>query len=52
MITHISILSPSAGLGNMGSIFFDLCNYFLEEKIISVSCQIDKTGTINPRGKV
>jgi len=52
IITHISILSPSAGLGNMGSIFFDLCNYFLEEKIISVSCQIDTTGTINPRGKI
>ncbi len=51
IITHISIISPSAGLGNMGSIFFDLCNYFLDEKTISVSCQIDKTGTINPRGK-
>ena len=28
-ISHIFINSPSAGLGNMGSIFFDLGNYFI-----------------------
>ena len=50
-ITHISIHSPSAGLGNMGSIFFHLSNYFIEEKPISVNCWIDKTGTKNPRGR-
>ena len=51
-ITHISIISPSAGLGNMGSIFFDICNYFLKSKCKSVNCQIDKTGTPSPRGKI
>ncbi len=50
-ITHISILSPSAGLGNMGSIFFDICNFYLKEKPLSVNCEIDTTGTINSRGK-
>jgi hypothetical protein len=51
-ITHISIISPSAGLGNMGSIFFDICNYFLKSKCESLSCQIDKTNTPSPRGKI
>ena len=51
-ITHVFINSPSAGLGNMGSIFFDIGNYFLNEKVESVTSWIDKTGTISPRGKV
>ena len=51
-ITHIFINSPSAGLGNMGSIFFDLGNFFIDEKVISVTSWIDKTGTLNPRGKI
>ena len=50
-ISHISINSPSAGLGNMGSIFFDLSNYFINSEPIFVNCFIDKKGTINPRGK-
>ena len=50
-ITHIFINSPSAGLGNMGSIFFDLSNYFIEDKPLSVNCYLDKTGTVSPRGK-
>ena len=51
-ISHIFINSPSAGLGNMGSIFFDLGNYFISEKAFSVTSWIDKTGTVSPRGKM
>ena len=51
-ITHVFINSPSAGLGNMGSIFFDLGNFFINDKVISVTSWIDKTGTKNPRGNV
>tara|TARA_B100000029_G_C17605918_1_gene967378 strand:- start:3475 stop:4488 length:1014 start_codon:yes stop_codon:yes gene_type:complete len=47
----IFINSPSAGLGNMGSTFFDLGFFFFNEKPKSVVGNIDKTGTINPRGK-
>tara|TARA_Y100000816_G_C26083898_1_gene571672 strand:- start:128 stop:1141 length:1014 start_codon:yes stop_codon:yes gene_type:complete len=49
--TSVFINSPSAGLGNMGSTFFDLGFFFLNEKPKSVVGWIDKTGTINPRGK-
>ena len=45
------INSPSAGLGNMGSTFFDLGLFFFNENPLSVTGWIDKTGTINPRGK-
>ena len=51
-VTQVFINSPSAGLGNMGSIFFDIGNFFLDDKVISVNAWIDKTGTINPRGKM
>jgi len=47
----IFINSPSAGLGNMGSTFFDLSFLFFHEKPKSVIGNIDKTGTTNPRGK-
>ena len=47
----VIINSPSAGLGNMGSVFFDLGIFFLGKKIKSLFCKIDKTNTINPRGK-
>ena len=47
----IFINSPSAGLGNMGSTFFDLGFFFLNEKAKSVIGGIDKTGTISPREK-
>ena len=30
-------------MGNMGSIFFDLGNYFISEKAFSVTSWIDKT---------
>ena len=49
--TSIFINSPSAGMGNMGSTFFDLGFFFFNEKPSSVVGNIDKTGTINPRGK-
>jgi hypothetical protein len=48
--TSIFINSPSAGMGNMGSTFFDLGFFFFNEKPKSVVGNIDKTGTINPRG--
>lgn len=48
--SSIFINSPSAGLGNMGSTFFDLGFFFFNEKPKSVIGTIDKTGTINPRG--
>ena len=50
-IKSIYVNSPSAGIGNMGSTFFDLCNYFLEENPKEIYGKLDKTNTINPRGK-
>lgn len=50
-ITSIIVNSPSAGLGNMGSTFFDFGFYFFETHPISVFGSIDKTRTLNPRGK-
>lgn len=50
-LKSINIISPSAGLGNMGSVFFDLSLYLFKEKPVSVYCKIDKNNTINPRGK-
>jgi len=49
--TSIFINSPSAGLGNMGSTFFDIGYFFLDTKPISIFSKIDKSNTINPRGK-
>ena len=48
--SSIFINSPSAGLGNMGSTFFDLGFFFFNEKPDSVIGTVDKTGTVNPRG--
>ena len=45
-----TILSPSAGLGNMGSVFFDIGLYFLDEEPVKIKCQIDKALIKNPRG--
>ena len=47
----IFINSPSAGLGNMGSTFFDLGFFFFNEKPKSVFGSIDKSGTVSPRGR-
>ena len=49
--TKIFINSPSAGLGNMGSTFFDLGLFFFNQRPKKIFGIIDKTGTINPRGK-
>lgn len=51
-IKSVIINSPSAGIGNMGSTFFDLCNYFINEKPKEIFGNLDKTNTINPRGKI
>lgn len=50
-ITHIFINSPAAGIGNMGSTFFDLVQFFMEKKPISIFASVDASGTPNPRGK-
>jgi predicted dehydrogenase len=50
-IKNFTIMSPSAGLGNMGSVFFDLGIFFLEQKPKSVYCKIDDKNTPSPRGK-
>ena len=47
----VIINSPLAGLGNMGSVFFDLGIFFLGKNIRSIFCKIDNTNTPNPRGK-
>lgn len=47
----LNINSPLAGLGNMGSVFFDLGIFFLGKKIKSLYSRIDQTNTVNPRGK-
>ncbi len=50
-ITSFFINSPSAGLGNMGSTFFDIGLFFLDAEPRSIVGEIDRTNTINPRGK-
>lgn len=47
---HVAIHSASTGLGNMGSVFFDLMNFYLESRPVEVTGQIDKTGTPSVRG--
>ena len=47
----IIINSPFAGIGNMGSIFFDLALYFFQEKPLLAYCKIKKSTTPNPRGR-
>ena len=44
------IQSASTGLGNMGSVFFDVMNFYLESRPVDVAGHIDRTGTPNPRG--
>ena len=47
----VNINSPLAGLGNMGSIFFDLGIFYLGKKVDTIFCKVDKSNTPNPRGK-
>ena len=47
----IIINSPFAGIGNMGSIFFDLALYFFQEKPLLAYCKIKKSTIPNPRGQ-
>ena len=51
-VTHIYINSPCAGIGNMGSTFFDIAQFFLNENPKSIFAKIDNTNTPNPRGKI
>ena len=50
-ITSVIINSPSAGLGNMGSTFFDLGFFFFNCPPKSIVSWIDKMNTVNPRGQ-
>ena len=34
----------------MGSVFFDIALYFLDEEPVKIKCQIDKALIKNPRG--
>ena len=47
--TSIFINSPSAGLGNIGQLFLILVIFL--DKTISIFSKIDKSNTINPRGR-
>ena len=47
---HISIQSASTGLGNMGSVFFDIMNFYIDNTPVEIRGTIDKTGTPSPRG--
>lgn len=47
---HLAIQCASTGLGNMGSVFFDLMNFYLESRPVEITGSIDRTGTRSVRG--
>jgi predicted dehydrogenase len=47
---NITVHSASTGLGNMGSVFLDLMNFFIQSPPVMVTGSIDQTGTPSPRG--
>jgi len=47
---YVAVHSASTGLGNMGSVFFDAMNFFMESRPVEVTGQIDRTGTPSVRG--
>lgn len=49
-VRSVAIQSASTGLGNMGSVFFDVMNYYVESFPVEVTGRIDKTGTPSVRG--
>lgn len=49
-LRHVAIQSASTGLGNMGSVFFDVMNFYLEDRPVEVTGAIDRTGTPSVRG--
>lgn len=49
-LRYASIQSASTGLGNMGSVFFDVMNFYIESRPVEIVGAIDKTGTPSPRG--
>src|SRR6266850_702946 len=42
---HVSIQCASTGLGNMGSVFFDMMNFYLDSAPIEVTGVLDRAGT-------
>ena len=46
----LAIHCASTGLGNMGSVFFDLMNFYLESRPVEITGCIDRTGTPSVRG--
>lgn len=49
-LRYVSIQSASTGLGNMGSVFFDVMNFYMESRPVVIIGGVDKTGTPSPRG--
>jgi len=49
-VRHISIHCASTGFGNMGSVFFDLMNFYANSDPSDVTGYIDNTGTPSLRG--
>jgi predicted dehydrogenase len=47
---YFAVQCASAGLGNMGSVFFDLMNFYMESAPLEVTGEIDRTGTPSVRG--
>lgn len=47
---HMTVHSASTGLGNMGSVFFDLMNFYLDSRPIEMTGAIDRMGTPSVRG--
>jgi predicted dehydrogenase len=47
---HMAVHSASTGLGNMGSVFFDLMNFYLDSRPVEVTGAIDRAGTPSVRG--
>ena len=47
---YVAVQSASTGLGNMGSVYFDVMNFYMESRPVEITGQIDKTGTPSVRG--
>lgn len=47
---YVAIHSASTGLGNMGSVFFDVMNFYVDSAPVEIVGDIDTTGTPSVRG--
>ena len=47
---HIAVQCASTGLGNMGSVFFDVMNFHMDSRPVEITGCLDKTGTPSVRG--